>query len=79
MNALSLKQNELSNLIFKFNLNDIEKIESILRNSDLKTTSSNKISLAGIWDNLYLDNIDLDSEIRSLRKNIFNNLDNKEL
>ena len=75
MNTLSLKQIELNNLIRNFNIQDIEKMVSFVK--DIKSTNKKSLrkSLAGIWSNIDFKNIDLDNEVRELRSDVTKNLD----
>ena len=75
MKTLSLKQIELNNLIRNFNIQDIEKMVSFVK--DIKSTNKKSLrkSLAGIWSNIDFKNIDLDNEVRELRSDVTKNLD----
>jgi hypothetical protein len=68
MNSLSIKQTELNNLIHYFDIQDIEKIISFAKSNKIIPEKSSRRSLEGIWSNLNFDGIDLENEIKQLRK-----------
>jgi len=78
MNSLSIKQTELNNLIMYFDIQDIEKILSYAKKNNIIHEKTLKNSLEGIWADSNFDDIDIESEIRLLRKDVTKNLDKIE-
>lgn len=79
MNSLSMKQTELNNLIHYFDIQDIEKIISFAKTNKIIPEKPYRRSLEGIWSDSNFDAIDLEKEIRQLRKRVTKNLDKLEL
>jgi hypothetical protein len=75
MNTLSLKQIELNNLIRHFDIQDIEKMVSFVKDIKSINKKSSRKSLAGIWSDIDFNNIDIDNEVRELRSDVTKNLD----
>ncbi len=69
MNTLQIKKIELYNLIPSFNIQEIEDLISIATKFK-KNIKTEKRSLAGIWSKYNFEDIDLDEEIREIRKEI---------
>jgi hypothetical protein len=81
MNAEQLKRVEIiSNLSFvpPEKLDEINNFIQFILNKS-KAKRKRPISVRGIWQNLGFENIDIEKELKDMRKEIQTHLENKEL
>ena len=77
MNKLAIIKTELTNLIYKLDIKDIEQMLALKKKKS--GSSKNKKSLEGIWADADIDIDEVEKELKKLRQSHKSKLDKIEL
>lgn len=76
MNNAAYYKTEISNLLVGFDLKQTTELYSVIKNKS-NSTLKNKKNLSGIWKKIEVNEVEKD--LKDIRDEISNNLDNKHL
>ena len=81
MNAEQIKRREIIGNLTLVPPDKLDEINNFVRYILYKSKAKSKrpISVRGIWQNKGFENIDIEKELKEIRKEIQTNLDNKKL